>query len=127
MLDQQTPPTSDEPREVRWGADWLSRLGILVLLTGLVFLANYIYRSSLGPFGSVIKLGLMYGGSFGLFWLGLRLERKGQINFGRALISGACGAVFYTTFAAHYVVSLRLVPSPWLDAVLLLACAAWMV
>ena len=126
-MTPDSPPPPASSREERWGGYWLPRLGVLVLLTGLVYLAHHVFRQTAGAGGSILKLALMYAGGFGLLRLGLLLERREHLNFGRILISGAGGAIFYTTFAAYHVATLRVLPSAVLDAILLLACAAWMI
>lgn len=129
-LPSAPPPRVDEPLELRVGTFWLARLGIVVLLTGLVFLGNYAYHlivPVLGPWGKVSFL-LMTG--LGLAGAGYWMERGKESlqNFGRVLLGGGAAAVYYTIYAAHYVRGLRVIESPLVGGCLLLALAggiAW--
>jgi uncharacterized membrane protein len=120
-------PENKTPWELAFGTTWLVRIGILILLTGLVVLVRYSYQmfiTGLGPSG---KAALLYLGSFGLLGAGLVLERwqESLRNYGRVVAAGGFAAVYFTTFAIHRIDALRLVESPATASVLLLAwCAA---
>src|ERR1041384_1257279 len=95
-----SPATSAPSQESQWGRDWLGPLGLMVLLTGLVFVAQYLFRGSF-PGLAWLKLLFIYGVSAGVFWLGRQLEVRGELRYGRILIGGAAVGIFYATFAAH--------------------------
>jgi len=108
----------------------MARIGIVVLLTGLVFLGNYAYHRIiplLGPWGKVTLLmlaGLGLGGAG--YWMDKSKETLR--NFGRVLLAGGAATVYYTTYAAHFVQSLRVIENALLGGILLLAVAggiAW--
>lgn len=105
---------------------WLGGLGAAVVLTGLVFFASRAYRTDAGTAGRLAVLALLYTVAAGVFFLGRFLERRPGLRGGYslALTAGALAAIYYTTYAAHFVPSLRVVRSPVLGVVLLLACAA---
>ena len=50
-------PAKGEPLELRVGTFWMARIGIVILLTGLVFLGNYAYHRIvplLGPHSELV-------------------------------------------------------------------------
>ena len=123
-------PPPKESFEQKVGAFWLVRIGVVVLLTGLVFLGNYAYQHvihHIGPFGKVMMLYVAGGVLAGA---GLWLERgeEKMRNFSRVLIAGGLAAIYYTTYAAHFVAKLQVIASPLLGGGALLALAggiAW--
>jgi hypothetical protein len=48
-------------------------------------------------------------------------------NYAQVLFAGGLAALYFTTYAAHYVEPLKVIQSPLADGVLLLACAGFMV
>jgi len=129
-----TPPTSTrestsagmeegrESLELRLGRVWLVRVGIVILLTGLVFLGNYAYHELIGRLGPIGKLALLYLAGSVLCILGIRVGRKRESlrNYGRVLAAGGCAAIYYATYAAHFVPSLQVIASPVVGGALLL-------
>jgi uncharacterized membrane protein len=118
----------NETFEMKLGTYWLVRIGIVMLLTGLVFLGTYAYKNFVGKFGAPAKVGLLYAASAALLGLGGWLQRKREKealqNYGQVLFAGGLAATYFTTYAAHYVPVLRVIGSPFADALLLLAWAA---
>jgi hypothetical protein len=121
-----------EPRsfEMRLGTYWAPRVGIVAVLTALVFFANLAYQtyiSRLGPGGKVV---LLYLASAILIGFGWWLQRKNAKeifrNFAQVLFAGGMAALYFTTYAAHHIERLQVIQSAWLDGILLLACAAFM-
>ena len=115
--------------EMELGTYWLARIGIVILLTGLVFLGNYAYQRFvplLGPGGKLALLGL--AGAV-LVGAGRWLERSRETmrNYGRVLLAGGAATFYYTAYAAHYVERLRVIESPLIGGVLLLALAGGIV
>jgi len=102
----------------------------IVLLTGLVLLGNLAYQSFIAHFGAVGKLAVMYLGGAALLAVGFWLERRMEKvrNYARVLMAGGAATIYYTTYAAHFVASLRVIESPLLAGSLLLGLAgafAW--
>lgn len=117
------PAAANDSFEMQLGTVWLVRIGIVILLTGLVFLGNYAYRTWImphGPGGKIAML-LLVGGA--LFGTGARMEKKREdlANFGRVLMAGGIAIAYYTAYAAHFVTRLRIIESPLLGGGLLLA------
>lgn len=120
-----SPQPPRDPFELRFGTYWMPRIGIVILLTGLVFLGNYAYHRIvplLGPWG---KLALLALAGAALTSLGAWLEhaRETLRNYGRVLLAGGAATLYYTAYAAHFVPVLRVIESPILGGALLLAVA----
>ena len=120
-----------ESLEMRVGSYWLVRIGVAILLTGLVFLATYLYQTitpRLGPGG---KIALLYLASGALTGIGTCLTRKAteprMRNFASVVEAGGLAAVFFTTYAAHYFPGLQIISSPMVAAALLLAWSGFIV
>jgi Predicted membrane protein (DUF2339) len=114
---------SRESLELRLGRVWLVRVGIVILLTGLVLLGNYAYHEyigRLGPFGKLLLIALAGGTLCGLgTWLGKKQETLK--NYARVLLAGGCATLYYAAYAAHFVETLRVIGSPIVGGSLLLA------
>ena len=122
------PPA--ESFEQKLGAFWLVRIGVVILLTGFVFLGNYAYHHIVAHIGPLAKVLLLYLAGGVLAGAGLWLERgeEKMRNFSRVLIAGGLAAIYYTTYAAHFVSRLQVIASPLLGGAALLALAggiAW--
>ena len=128
------PQVSKAPEaslEMRVGTVWLARIGIVIVLTGLVFLANYAWKSLVENFGSVAKLGLLYLAGGTLCATGLLIERGRESlrSYAGILIAGGMAAIYYTTYAAYFVPSLKVIGSPLVAGLFLVAIAGvigWM-
>jgi hypothetical protein len=108
---------------------WLVRIGIVMLLTGLVFFGNYAYQNFIVRFGPVGKVVLLYLASGALLGAGAWWQRKtvkeSLRNYAQVLFAGGLAAVYFTTYAAHHFENLRVINEPLLDGVLLLAWAGF--
>ena len=122
---ETTPAVPPENLELKVGQYWLVRVGILVLLTGLVLLGNLAYHTFVVKLGAPGKLALLYlaGGVLGLVGLWLERRTKTTRNYGRVLLAGGVATVYYATYAAHFVEPLRIIANPWMGGLLLLGLA----
>jgi len=110
--------------EERLGANWLNKLGIVILVVGLAFFLAYKLET-MGPAGKVL---CGFAVSAALLGGGVWLERKATYRvFARACIGGGWALGFFTTFAMHHVPAARVLPSLTEDLVLMLIVAAGMV
>ncbi len=128
------PTARRESMEERIGTDWLVRAGVVLLLTSLAFLGDYLYKNIVPRLGPVSKVGLLYLGAGALAGLGAWLERSraGRAqpklrNYARVVLAGGLAAVYYVTYAAHYNPNLRVIGSPFVAGMLLLGWTAFMV
>ena len=128
------PPPPRESVEMRIGSAWLVRAGVVLLLTSLAFLGDYLYQNVVPSLGPVSKVGLLYLGAGALAGLGAWLERSRMArenprvqNYARVVFAGGLAAVYYVTYAAHYYPNLRVIGSPLLAGMLLIGWTAFMV
>ena len=129
----EPPPVAEKASfEMRLGTYWLVRAGIVMLLTGLAFFANYAYHHVVPRFGAAGKISLLYlaGGLLlgaGTWWQ-RRNAKESLKNYAQVLFAGGLAAVYFTTYAAHHIPPLRVIESALVDGALLLAWAgviAW--
>jgi uncharacterized membrane protein len=127
------PPVTEKTSfEMRLGTYWLVRAGIVMLLTGLAFFANYAYHHVVPRLGAGGKISLLYLASGLLLgagaWWQRRNVKESLKNYAQVLFAGGLAAVYFTTYAAHHIPPLRIIESALLDGALLLAWAgviAW--
>ena len=117
--------------EMRLGTYWLVRIGIVMVLTALVFFGNLAYHNFITKLGPGGKVSLLYLASAGLLaaggWWQRKAAKESLKNYAQVLFAGGLAAVYFTTYAAHHLESLRIIESPGLDGGLLLAWAGFMV
>ena len=124
-----TPPPLPEKAsfEMRLGTFWLVRIGIVMLLTGLAFFANFAYHHVVPKLGPAGKISLLYLASGLLLgagaWWQRRNVKESLKNYAQVLFAGGFAAVYFTTYAAHHIPPLRVIGSALLDGALLLAWA----
>jgi len=120
--------------ELNFGKVWLVRIGVIFLLTGLIFLSTYAYKNWLFNAGPVVKVTFFMVISLSLTGLGLWLDqwKKRFRQYGQVVASGGLAAGYYTIYASHFVPSLKLVDNAILAGILLtiwaglmLAYAVW--
>ena len=121
-------PTFNPNWEINFGQTWLVRIGVLSLLTGLIFLSTYAYKNWIYEAPAALKVGFFMLLSLGLTGAGFYFERaKENLKlYGRAITAGGLAAGYYTIYAAHFVESLHCISSPVMAGALLTAWAAIM-
>lgn len=118
------PPESDTSFELQLGKVWVVRVGIVILLTGLVFLGNYAYQNWIREMSNGLRLTALFLCAVAIAETGRRLAKKENLNrFGEVLLAGGMAFFYYCTFAAHHVTRLKVIESPALAAVLLFLSA----
>jgi uncharacterized membrane protein len=129
--DQPLPEEQPRSFEMKLGTYWFVRIGIVLLLTGLVFFANYAYQNLIVHVGPLGKLGLLYMASGLLLGVGTWWQRKevklALKNYAQVVFAGGLASVYFTTFAAHYFEPLKVIQSAGLDGILLLGWTAFMI
>lgn len=119
------PPPDSSSFELRFGRIWLVRLGIALLVTGLVLLGNYAYQNWIRDLSAGIRLAALYFSSMLLCGTGVFVARRENLQrFGEVLLAGGLAFFYWCTFAAHHVPRLRVVDSPVTAALMLLGAAA---
>jgi len=119
------PPAVVPPRrslEDFLGTQLFLKVGVAILVIGLVFAMGLVFQM-VGPLGKVL---MGYGGGLALLSGGMAFEsRERYRTFGRALISGAWGILYFVTFAAGFLEASRVFHSKMIAiGALLLAGAA---
>jgi len=120
--------TGQEARPTEWeailGGNWLNKIGVFVLVVGLALLLRYSF-TQFGPLGRVT---ICLAASFALLAAGAILESKERYRiFARGLLGGGWAALYVTVYAMHAVEAARVIESPVVGAILLLAVAAGMI
>ena len=116
-----TPPKPRVSLEERLGQNWLNKLGIVTLVTGLALLLGYQART-LGPLGKSI-LGLLL--ALAILVAGLMLERRERYRvFARAGIGGGWALLYFVAFALFHVPAMQVLQSQTADFALMLAAVA---
>jgi uncharacterized membrane protein len=100
--------------EAHLGTYWLSRLGIVALITGIAYLITYRF----GELGLLVRVVLGYALSAGLGAFGLWLSRR-YLLFGRIVFGGGLALAYFVTYALHFIPSVRVIDSQVLALVLL--------
>lgn len=115
-------PTRD--MEALIGGNWLSKLGVLILLIGLALFVAFAL-AGFGPAGRILIGALT---SLSLLGAGIAFERKPDYRtLGVALIGGGWAGLYFTAFAAHGIDAARIIDSSGAGFLLLLAVAAGMI
>lgn len=132
MARASAPPTSSvaapaaAPRatlEETLGGNWLNKLGIVILVFGVV---SFLIWQFGGTPGGKIFLG--YLTALGTLALGVFLEKRERYQtFARSALGGGWALTFFTTYAMHHVEASRIIQSQFADLVLMLIVAAGMV
>jgi uncharacterized membrane protein len=124
-------PAAKGSFEMRLGTYWLPRIGIVIVLTALVFFGNLAYQDFISKLGPGGKVSLLYLASAVLLvaggWWQRKAAKESLKNYAQVLFAGGLAAVYFTTYAAHHIENLRIIESPGLDGGLLLAWAGFMV
>lgn len=123
-LPGRPPAEKEGPFELQFGRVWLVRLGIVLLLTGLVLLGNFAYQNWIRELSAGLRLLGLFACSGLLIEGGRRLAARASLQrFGEVILAGGLSFFYYCTFAAHQVPRLKVIDSPVLAAVLLLLAA----
>jgi len=110
--------------EEKLGANWLNKLGIVILVFGVAFFLAYQLRT-LGPLGKIV---VGFAVSATLLIGGLLLERRNTYRiFARAGIGGGWALTFFTTYAMYHVPATQVLSSQTIDLILMILVATGMV
>ncbi|HEV2719608.1 MAG TPA: DUF2339 domain-containing protein, partial [Thermoanaerobaculia bacterium] len=106
------------------GANWLSKIGVAILVLGVAFFLAWQLRE-LGPAGKIVVGTVVAGALLGAGIWGERSER--YRIFARASLAGGWSLLFFVAYAAHHIAAARVIDSPLLGFALMLAVVAAMV
>ena len=117
--------------EIKLGKVWFVRVGVVMVLTGLVYLAQMGYKGIDEAVRPYVNASLLYLVSFGLMMAGLFLHKRFEFlkNFSEVLTGGGMAAVYFSTFALYRVEApiLGLIKTPMYAGVLLAAWAIFII
>jgi hypothetical protein len=102
--------------ETTLGTYWLSRIGIVSLITGTALLIVTYF----GALGAILRVALGYATAAALAWIGWRVARRHE-TFGRVIFGGGLAIAYFVTYALHFVPAMRIIDSEPLGVVLVAA------
>jgi len=118
------PSRSSAEWEEIIGGNWLNKIGAVVTVIGIALALGYSMRY-MGPAG---RVALALAASGVMLALGGMLEGRERYRvFARGLIGGGWAGLYFTTFAMHGLDAARIIDSPLVGTVLLVAVATGMV
>jgi len=105
--------------EARIGAVWLGRLGVLVMMSALVYFARVTMTAD--DFEPLVKalIGFGVAGAFSAYGL---FYRHRQDFFAEAIFGCGLATLYFTTYALFFVEEMRLFHQPWLAFPLMVGC-----
>ena len=117
-------PAPGQGWEAMLGGNWLNKIGVLLLVIGLVLFIRYSF-GMMGPAGRVaVSLAI----SASMLMAGAALERNEKYRVAaRGLLGGGWAALYATTYAAYGVEAARVIDNPTVATLLLAAVASGMV
>ncbi len=138
--EQEPTPTeklAEEPKvktsfELQLGKVWFVRIGVVMVLTGIAYLAQMGYRGLDVEIRPFINAATLYLISFGMMGAGLFLHRKFEFlkNYSEVITGGGMAAVYFSTYALYFVKNpevLGLIKSPIIAGELLAAWAIFII
>lgn len=126
------PTLSERLREQLSGEEWeavvggslLNKIGALVLVIGIALFLGYSFTRMEAAGRAATGLAV----SFALLGAGFFVERRDKYRvFARGLLGAGWASLYFTTYALHSVEATRIIDSPMLGAVLLIAVASAMI
>ena len=117
-------PAAAREWETVLGGNWLNKLGVFVLIVGLALLLRYSF-TQFGPGG---RVAICLAASLSLLVAGAMVEPRERYRiFARGLLGGGWAGLYVTVYAMHAVEAARVIDSPVLGAILLIAVATGMI
>ena len=105
---------------MRLGTYWAPRVGIVAVLTALVFFANLAYQTYISRLGPAGKITLLYFASALLlgagWWWQRKMAKPNLKSYAQVLFAGGLALVYFTTYAAHHFPNLRVIESSFWNA-----------
>ena len=129
--EAKEPDAANNSFELEVGKVWFVRIGVVLVLTGLVFLAKMGYQDIPDHIRPYLNATLLYLISFSLMGAGLFLRERFAVlkNYSEVLTGGGMAAVYFSTYALYFVKApvLGLIGSPTLASLLLAAWAIFII
>ncbi len=103
------------------GRQLFLKAGVVIVVIGLALFLAF----TLAQLGAVGKVVCGYGAAGAMLAIGLLAERRELYRtFGRALLSGGWAAIYFVTFATHFIAAARVIESPMVATGALMVAAA---
>jgi hypothetical protein len=118
-----------ESIEMKLGTYWFVRIGVMLVLTSLGFLAYVTDGFGFIGLPPGAKASLFYFLSAALGGVGFWIQRtKEQLkNYGQVLLAGGFAGVYFTTYAAHVIPPVKIIDDATIALLLLFAWGGFMV
>src|SRR5579871_6448269 len=132
VLPPPGPFASPAPAPRRSSADWeafvggnlVNKAGVLLTVIGLTLFLGYAFTQT-GPLGRVL---MSLAVSLGMLISGAVFEKREKYRtFAQGLLGGGWAALYFTVYAMQSIDAARVIHSPLLGAILLLAVATGMI
>lgn len=125
MYHEPPPPEIVEKKrrnlEDFLGTQLFLKAGVAILVIGVVFAMGLVFQR-MGHLGKIL---MSYMGGFAMLGGGLFAERKPAYRtFGRAIIAGAWGILYFVTYAGGFIEASKVFPSESVAIIALLIAAA---
>jgi hypothetical protein len=123
------PKVDAQSIEMKLGTYWFVRIGVMLVLTALGFLAYYTKGFGFIDLPPGAKVSLFYLLSAAMGGVGFWLQRtKEQLkNYGQVLLAGGFAGVYFTTYAAHVIEPVKIIDNATFALLLLFAWGGFMV
>ncbi len=123
------PKVDAESIEMKLGTYWFVRIGVMLVLTALGFLAYHTKGFGFIELPRGAKVSLFYLLSAAMGGVGFWLQRtKEQLkNYGQVLLAGGFAGVYFTTYAAHVIGPVKIIDNATFALLLLFAWGGFMV
>jgi len=118
------PQRSSEEWEALLGGNWLNKLGVFLLVIGIALALGYSF-TRVGPWG---RVSIALAASVAMLAGGVVLDERERYRiFARGLLGGGWAALYFTVYAMQAVEAAKVIDSPLLGGILLLAVALGMI
>ena len=123
------PKVDAESIEMKLGTYWFVRIGVMLVLTALGFLAYYTKGFGFIDLPPGAKVSLFYLLSAAMGGVGFWLQRNKENlkNYGQVLLAGGFAGVYFTTYAAHVIEPVKIIDNATIALLLLFAWGGFMV
>ncbi len=122
------PKVDAQSIEMKLGTYWFVRIGVMLVLTGLGFLAYQTkdFFIALSP-GAKVSLFYLLSAAMGGVGFWLQRNKENLKNYGQVLLAGGFAGVYFTTYAAHVIPPVQIIDNAIFALLLLFAWGGFMV
>ena len=111
--------------EIALGRVWLVRIGVVLLITGMVLLGNHLYRNWLRDLPAGVRLAFLFASALGICGAGWWAAARERLRaYGEVVLAGGLAFFHWCTYAAHHVDRLKVIDSVVSGSLAMMASAA---